>query len=236
VVWGSLSQDGDHFGVFGQRYDGAGNAAGGEFQVNTYTTSAQYEPGVASDSSGRFVVVWASFGQDGDRARRHWAPLRQHGQRREWRVPESTRIQPPPKWEPAIACDSAGNCIVVWIEQRPERAGRGRLGRIRPALRQRRNRSRYGISDHTYTTKFQSNAAVALDPNGSFVVAWDSNTEFDAPEDAQDGDRAGVFAQRYLADGSAAGSEFQVNAYTTGSQSNPAVSVDGTGGFIRPLD
>ncbi len=31
---------------------------GNEFQVNTYTTSGQKYPSVATDSSGNFVVVW----------------------------------------------------------------------------------------------------------------------------------------------------------------------------------
>ena len=38
---------------------------GGEFQVNTYTTSAQLIPAVAADASGNFVVVWQSDGSAG---------------------------------------------------------------------------------------------------------------------------------------------------------------------------
>src|SRR3972149_3853444 len=32
---------------------------GGEVQVNSYTTDLQYDPAVASDANGNFVVVWA---------------------------------------------------------------------------------------------------------------------------------------------------------------------------------
>jgi hypothetical protein len=70
VVWNSYYQDGSSWGIFGQRFDGAGSPQGGEFQVNTYTTGGQsdYRPGlaVAADSAGNFVVVWSSYGQDGD--------------------------------------------------------------------------------------------------------------------------------------------------------------------------
>lgn len=38
---------------------------GTEFQVNTYTTSTQYDPAVASAGAGNFEVVWASEDQDG---------------------------------------------------------------------------------------------------------------------------------------------------------------------------
>src|SRR4029450_8469708 len=36
IVWGSLGQDGDAYGVFGQRYDANGVRRGAEFQVNSF--------------------------------------------------------------------------------------------------------------------------------------------------------------------------------------------------------
>jgi hypothetical protein len=39
VAWKSADQDGDSWGVFGQRYDSEGVAQGVEFQINSYTTS-----------------------------------------------------------------------------------------------------------------------------------------------------------------------------------------------------
>lgn len=38
---------------------------GGEFQVNTYTTSSQYRPATAVDPAGNLVVAWHSFGSMG---------------------------------------------------------------------------------------------------------------------------------------------------------------------------
>ena len=40
-------------------------AQGGEFQVNSYTTSYQCDPAVAADAAGNFVVVWQSYGSAG---------------------------------------------------------------------------------------------------------------------------------------------------------------------------
>ena len=57
----------------------------------------------------------------------------------------------------------------------------------------------------------------AMDAAGDFVVAWEDTS--------LDGSDWGVFAQRYDATGAARGAEFQVNAYTTGSQFGPAVAV-----------
>src|SRR5207244_229479 len=66
VVWSSYGQDGYERGVFGQRFTSTGASAGTEFQVNSYTTSAQMSPAVAADAAGDFVVVWQSFYQDID--------------------------------------------------------------------------------------------------------------------------------------------------------------------------
>ena len=61
VVWQSLGQDGSHYGIFGQRFTAAGARRGGEFQVNTYTFSAQVWPAVGSDAVGNFAVAWGGL-------------------------------------------------------------------------------------------------------------------------------------------------------------------------------
>jgi hypothetical protein len=66
VAWESAGQDGSNLGIFGQVYDATGTPLGGEFQVNSYTTSVQTAPSVAADAAGDFVVVWDSDQQDGD--------------------------------------------------------------------------------------------------------------------------------------------------------------------------
>src|SRR5262245_54112071 len=51
VVWDTGSQDGASDGICGQRFDSAGQRAGGEFQVNTYTTGVQESAVVAADAA-----------------------------------------------------------------------------------------------------------------------------------------------------------------------------------------
>jgi hypothetical protein len=65
VTWHSSGQDGSSLGIYGQRYNAAGVAQGGEFRVNTYTTSFQTFSAIAMDADGDFVVTWQSYGQDG---------------------------------------------------------------------------------------------------------------------------------------------------------------------------
>lgn len=66
VAWTSLGQDGSYGGIYAQRYNALGVAQGAEFKVNTTTASSQFEPAVAIDNDGDFVVTWTSSGQDGD--------------------------------------------------------------------------------------------------------------------------------------------------------------------------
>src|SRR5688500_13495253 len=66
VTWtDGYGQDGSYYGIFGQRYDASGNPAGPQFQVNASATDYQIQSDVAYSATGNFVVVWASFGQDG---------------------------------------------------------------------------------------------------------------------------------------------------------------------------
>ncbi len=69
VTWessGSGGSDSSSTSVQGQVFASDGTAVGGEFQVNTYTYLTQGFSQVAADPAGDFVVVWDSFGSDGD--------------------------------------------------------------------------------------------------------------------------------------------------------------------------
>lgn len=68
VTWTSAgNQDGSGKGVFGRLYNAAGVPLAGEFRVNTYTFSTQSDSSVAALPNNQFVVVWSSYGQDGDK-------------------------------------------------------------------------------------------------------------------------------------------------------------------------
>ena len=62
------------------------------------------------------------------------------------------------------------------------------------------------------------------DEDGKFVITWQSTWE--------DEDSWGVYMQMYNADGSAFGSEVQVNEYTSSDQSQPAITGLQDGSFV----
>ncbi len=219
VVWTSRFQDGSFDGVFGQRFNASGLPQGGEFQANSFTTATQISPAVASDASGNFVVVWETNIQDGsDTAifgrRFNASGLPQGG---EFQANSYTTGH---QGYPAVASDPNGNFVVVWTSY-------GQGGSARGVFGQRFNGS--GVPQgsefqvHSYATSAQE-ASLASAADGNFVVVWSSYN--------QDGDYAGVFGQRFSAVGVPQGTEFQVNAFTTGHQHAPAVASAANGNFV----
>ena len=66
VTWQSNAQDGDSYGIYGQRFDNSNNPVGTEFQVNTTTAGRQEYAKVTALADGGFVVAWQDPGQDGN--------------------------------------------------------------------------------------------------------------------------------------------------------------------------
>jgi hypothetical protein len=120
VVWSSYPDSTGGADVFARRFDAAGVPQGPEFMVNTYTTGYQWQPDVAMDSSGEFVVVWTSEPagaqppQDGDAAgiyaRRYDAGGNALGS--EFLVNTTTTGS---QLFPTVAMESSPRFVVVWV-------------------------------------------------------------------------------------------------------------------------
>ena len=70
VTWesyltGGYEQIGSALGIFGQRYDAAGEVVGVEFQINTTADQWQEMSNVEALAGGGFVVTWSTLGDDG---------------------------------------------------------------------------------------------------------------------------------------------------------------------------
>jgi hypothetical protein len=77
---------------------------------------------------------------------------------------------------------------------------------------------------NNHTTYDQKNAEIAMDETGNFVVVWSSY--------GQDGSSNGVFGRLYDPNCSPLGEEFQINATSSGNQTEPAVAMDAAAGFV----
>ncbi|MEX2114325.1 MAG: hypothetical protein WD845_14120 [Pirellulales bacterium] len=165
---------------------------GPEFLVNTFTTDGQYNPSVATDVDGDFVVAWQSFGQEhlsGIYAQRYNAGGVALGS--EFQVNTTETDQ---QLDPSVAMDADGDFVVVWTSEPFLAAGQDGDGD--GVYAQRYNAA--GVAQgsefrvNTYTIGDQNDATVAMDADGDFVVVWTSV----AQENGFD-----VYAQRYNAAG-----------------------------------
>jgi hypothetical protein len=217
AVWTDGEYGGDR-NVLGQRYDAAGTRLGGEFQVNTYTTDAQFAALVAAGRKGDFVVVWSSyqggaypglFGQLYDAA----------GNRRggEFAVNTYTSGYQIPF---DAAFDGSGSFLVVWTGiDGLDGSGAGVRGQRFDAAANRRGAE---FQLNAQTAGDQVGASIGMNADGSFVAVWGT----------PDGSARGVHGQRFSAADVPVGGEFQVNAYTTGDQFVPRLGISGRGDFV----
>jgi hypothetical protein len=224
VVWVSDNQDGSLGGIYGQRYDSAGNPVGGEFQINTFTTGSQRDVTAAMDANGNFVVAWDSDGQDGGGkgiyARRYNSSGVSQGG--EFLVNTTTAND---QADPVAAMDSTGDFVIAWDSVGQDGTGNGGGSGVY-AQRYNSAGTKQGreFRVNTFTTNDQIYPSVSMDPAGNFVIAWESV--------GQDGSGRGIYAQRYNSSGATQGAEFRVNVYTSGDQYGAYVAKDGNGNFV----
>jgi hypothetical protein len=198
VVWQSDFQDGDTYGVFGQRFDSSGAAQGGEFQINSYTGYNQQVPAVASDDGGNFVVVWESYdNQDGDGYGVFGQRFGSAGARQgsEFQVSTFTILS---QEKPAVAWQSDGGFAVVWSSYGQDGDGSGIFSQ-RFAPGGLRDGSEFQINSFTIGDQgafgFLGRVVdLASNSSGGLTFVWQSTDVVDTP---QDGDGFGVFGQRF---------------------------------------
>ena len=232
VVWASphAGVDGGDFDIFGQRYLANGSAIGDEFPINTYTTGRHETPAIAVAPDGEFVVAWQSEKPDTDdetgiRARRFEADATPLGDD----FPVNTFTTDHQRW-PMVAINDKGDFVVVW---QGDDSGGSDTDPVNPT------KSIHGqlfASDgslvggefqvNTYTTDHQYFPSVAMDADGDFVVVWDSRGSYGPDTNTS------VQAQRYSANGTPLGGEFQVNSYIFGVQENARVAMTSSGAFV----
>lgn len=111
VAW--QSSDASATGIYAQRYDSSGTKVGGEFLVNTTTASDQNVADIAIDSTGRFVITWQSYNQDGDGTGAYcqWFAADGTALGGETRVNTTTTG---PQQAPAVAIGTAGTAVFAW--------------------------------------------------------------------------------------------------------------------------
>ena len=184
VAWSSFGQDAPgSFGTYARRFSAAGTPLTGEIAINAHTTGTQLAGGVATADDGSFVVSWQGVGQADDygiyarRFNASGAPLTGDIAVNSYTTGTQSLGR--------VALDGDGDFVVSWH-------GVGQA-------------DSYGIyarrfkSDGTalspefqvnqYTSDRQFSPGIAMNADGDFVVAWQSQ--------GQDSGTYGIYARRF---------------------------------------
>ena len=243
VVWQSNGQDGNGFGVYGQRFNAAGVKQGSEFKVSTYTQYDQDLASIAMDDFGNFVVAWESGTQDSSPSpapqdgsfygvyfQRYNAAGVKQGSETLVNTSSTSYYQ----GAPSVAMDagtagSAGNFVVAWtniglniatLSTKSDVFMRRYTGAgVAIAAQQKVNSTSAGD---------QGGIVVARDHNtGNIVLAWGS-TQNDTSTPTSD-----IYARQYnIATSVFVSSEFKVNTFTLGDQKLPSIAIDNSDNFV----
>ena len=191
--------------------------AGGELQVNTYTTNRQVDPRIAMARDASFVVVWSSSNQDDPTGYGVFGQrFASSGARLGGEFLVNAGNMEFNQERPDVAMGPRGDFVVVWQDAfvdgsslgiRGQRFGRGgaRVG------------GEFGVN--SFTLQEQHHGRVERSPDGGFIASWTS----------QDGTAQDTASRRFDSGGFPVGTDFRVNTYTTGFQvfGDHAVGPDG---------
>jgi len=223
VVWassGSSGTDTSSSSIQGQRYASNGSTQGGEFQVNSYTTSFQGTATVAAAADGDFVVAWVSrgsFGTDNFYGSIQGQRYASNGstQGGQFQVNTFTTFI---QTDASAAMADDGDFVVVW--RSVGSYGTDQSDYSLQGQRYASNGSMQGaqFQVNTYTTDDQRSPTAAMDADGGFVVTWSrAKPHFGfGPQSIQ--------GQRFASGGLTLGGEFQVNTVVSDYQHAPSVA------------
>ena len=206
---------GDTSGVFFRRYAADGTAIDTtDKRANASASGTQINPGVAIDNSGNIVVLWQ------DASKLYFQRIL---------AAESNINVTSGTWgaaraqvdnvlstsnAPTLAMDAAGNFVIAYREQT-----------ILPGI-WARGFNADGSQKFTWFQAVSGSAAspaIAMANDGQFILSW---------QDTGDGDGTGIYARKYLANGTANGASFVVNQYTIGSQNQSSLTMLDPNNFV----
>jgi hypothetical protein len=213
ALWGDYGQE--VIGVYGPRYSADGVPQGSSFSV---TPDAAEGVGgvVAADGTGGTVAVWIgpSPFATGVYARRYAPDGAQLGEA--FRVNETVSEE---VRTPEVAVAAGGAFVVVWSSFRTE-GGYDIYARHYDASGEPQG-GEFRVNERT--TGNQVTPAVAVSPEGGFVITW---------ADLYDTPPGDVWARLFSPSGKPRGAEFGVNSHPTGAQSRPSIGMAGDGRFV----
>lgn len=206
--------------VYGQRYNSDGAENGNEFLIVSGFNDDQLRTSVTDLSDGGFVAAWTTLGQDGS-AHGIFAQQYNADGTKEGSVLQINTFTSSLQLHQQVDGFADGGFVTVWSSLGQDGSGWGVYGQLFN-IDGTKNGSEFRVNTETFSDQWKPSVGTFSD--GSFVVAWNTTH--------QDGSDFGVYGQRYNADGTKDGDEFQINTETDSYQTSSSVAALANGGFI----
>jgi hypothetical protein len=206
VTWSS--QAGGHWNIYAQQYNASGVALGLPILVDTPASQDQEYSTVAINSAGNFVVTWS--GQQSGQWQIYANVFNSSGvsQTGPIQITSATSQQT----QPDVALSDNGNFVITWT-------GQGQHLSVYAEMFGSNNLpAGSAFQINTNTTDDQEDPAIAMDASGNFTIVWSGHQ----------GGHFNIYAQSYLANGTANGSNFQVNPSTGQDQEDDSIAFAGS--------
>jgi hypothetical protein len=220
ICWNSNGQDGSAGGIFAQLYNDTGNRIGEEFQVNTYTKNDQVNPKICALNNGNFIICWESYEQDGSSGGIFAQLYDNTGSRigAEFQVNSTFENK---QFYPEVCALDNGRFVICWQSYKPGGTDAAIFARIYDAT----GKSIGGVFQVNGYSKnnFVPPAIYAL-KNNTFLISWRSWWQDDL--------NAGIFAQRFDANGTRKGENIKVVGYTGNDPNAPVICAFDNNSFI----
>jgi hypothetical protein len=194
-----------------------------DFQVNENSIGSnpnQHNPAISADGNGDFCITWSdeSYPSGDIYAQRYSNDGTGLGSNFRVNDDQSNTGQ---HHHPSISADSSGNFIIAWEDTRNDNWD---------IYAQRYSSHGIAIDSNFIVNddkgrRWQTDPSISVDRHGNFIIMWIDERTIDMIGD--------IYAQRYSSDGTALGSNFQVNDdQGTATYSFPSISADESGNFI----
>ena len=220
VAWEDDNDGNGYYQIYARGFNPDGTERIGVFTVNTTGSGQQFNPSVASDTDGDFVVVWEDDKDNNGLYQIYARGFYADGSERfaDFTVNSAEAGQ---QLEPAVAMEPGGGFVVVWED---DQDGNGSYEIMARGFNADGSERFADITVNSQPSGQQLNPAIGMNSDGDFVITW---------EDDSDGNGLyQVYARGFVAGGGEWFSDVTVNTDESGQQFIPDVAVDTEGNFV----
>lgn len=226
--------------IYARFINAAGKLNRSDIRVSNRPKNDQIDPAVAALTDGTVVIVWSSFGQDGDRQGVFAQRFSSNGKKlgREFQVNEFVDNN---QRTPVVAALTDGGFVAAWISE--SQRSLTSVDVIARLFQASGSPSGSEFFVNTTSSNLCANPSLTGSAQGGFAVLWGQNDSavlssgsvngalVSVPQTLRSTNNWDIYGRVFAPDGTATSDSFRVNSYSYGDQYSPRVIASGENYF-----